>query len=588
MTRLSGLVLVLLACAAPRPAHADEPYVPPKEGDAPAAKNPMPLSKLAPAKPMFDACVYRYGVSTSNPQCQAFVNQGLGMYYSYVWIEAVRCFETALKHDPDCAYAWLMLHRSFEKWGGGSGTVTASPFQAAVGGLVHAKLPERVGKSPRDYALEMARKLMPKANHREQLLIQARLQEKGMWPDTPPEARRSKAQQSLDELLMLYEDDTEGWFWRAQIAGEGRQGTPGGAITPPQGASGNAAAVFYKALLKVDPLHPGANHELVHYFEAIRRPALGWPYAEGYIKSSPGMPHALHMQAHLAMRIGKWGPTTDWSAKAVELEKAYHKVQGVLPREDHQFSHHMETLTRSLVHDGRFAEAKKIKAEAEGYKYSYRPEWFRMAVTQKDWDGAQKIVDDMRSKGGRFDKTNPAYYAAVLAMEKGDLGRLSAEVDALRQAAQTRKSDRALEQKLLEVQGRQLCRTGQGEAGLKLLKKAVDATKNDYGHHAWGNGAVLMESWGIGALEAGAATAAEEAFQEALAHDAGSVRGALGMWAVCDRLGRADEAERYMKVAKRCWSKADAKDFDALKTDLAAKAARLPRPSLATEEDAGR
>ena len=40
----------------------------------------------------------------------------------------------------------------------------------------------------------------------------------------------------------------------------------------------------------------------------------------------------------------------------------------------------------------------------------------------------------------------------------------------------------------------------QGEAGLKLLKKAVDATKNDYAHHAWGNGSVLMEAWGVGAL----------------------------------------------------------------------------------------
>ena len=56
---------------------------------------------------------------------------------------------------------------------------------------------------------------------------------------------------------------------------------------------------------------------------------------------------------------------------------------------------------------------------------------------------------------------------------------------------------------------------------MKLLKKLVDATKNDFFHHAWGNGAVYMESWGIGALEAGSATDAEEAFQEALAHDAG-------------------------------------------------------------------
>src|SRR5262249_44745081 len=147
---------------------------------------------------------------------------------------------------------------------------------------------------------EMARKLMPRANHREQLLIQARLQERGMWPNTPPDARKKNAQASLDELLTLYEDDQEGWFWRAQIAD-----------------GSNAQAPIYKALLKVNPLHPGANHELVHFFEAIKRPALGWPYAEGYIKSSPGIPHAFHMQAHLAMRIGKWGPTTDWSARAV-------------------------------------------------------------------------------------------------------------------------------------------------------------------------------------------------------------------------------------------------------------------------------
>src|SRR5207248_2901617 len=201
MTRLSGLALVAVAAvisAGLRPplARADDPYTPPKDGEVAPAKDPMPLSKLAPAKPMFDACVYRYPVSTTDPRCQAFVNQGLGMYYSYVWIEAVRSFETALRHDPECAYAWLMLHRSLEKWGGGGGTVTAGPFAAAVGGLVHARLPERVGKSPRDYALEMARKLMPRANHREQLLIQARLQEKGMWPDTPPEQRRLKAQQS--------------------------------------------------------------------------------------------------------------------------------------------------------------------------------------------------------------------------------------------------------------------------------------------------------------------------------------------------------------------------------------------------------
>src|SRR5262249_7983819 len=155
-------------------------------------------------------------------------------------------FETALQHDPDCAYAWLMLHRSMEKWGRPGAVVPAGPFVGLLGGMVYGKLPDRIGKNVQEVALESARRLMPKSNQRGHLLIQARLQEKGMWPGVGPDDRRKKAQQSLDELLALYEDDEEGWFWRAQLAT--LDGT-------------NAAAVFYKALLKVNPLHPGANHE---------------------------------------------------------------------------------------------------------------------------------------------------------------------------------------------------------------------------------------------------------------------------------------------------------------------------------------
>src|SRR5262249_2977324 len=423
MTRLSGSLLVVLLIAlgtTPAAAWTDDPI---EIAPAPrlSTRTPdvpkMPLTGLTPAKPMFDACIYRYPVSTTNPQCQAYVDQGLGMYYSYVWMEAARAFETALSFDPDCAYAWLMLHRATtpDHYGRAGLLVSASPFQSVIGGEVFAKLPERVGKNTSDYALEMARKLMPRANHREQLLIQSRLQEKGIWPNTPPDQRTKLAAQTLDELLTLYEDDEEGWFWRASVA---------------DGPNGKAP--FYKALLRVNPLHPRANHEIVHLYEAIKRPALGWPHAEGYIKSSPGIPHAFHMQAHLATRIGKWGQTTDWSWKAIELEKAYHQYQGVSPGEDFQFSHHMETLTRGLVHDGRFAEAKQIKTEALGYGFQYRPEWFRMALAEKDWGEAEKYVDFFR----RRNKADGAYYAALMYLERGDTERAGAEVETLRQQSQ--------------------------------------------------------------------------------------------------------------------------------------------------------
>jgi tetratricopeptide (TPR) repeat protein len=567
MIRTAGcllLVVALLLCPRPDLTAADQ-APPPREkkteppAPAPAAQpsNKMPITGLAPARPMFDACIYKYSVSTTNPQCQAFVNQGLGMFYSYVWMEAARAFETALRHDPDCAYAWLMLHRSLDKWSKPGAVPPPAPYAAVLGGMSTASTPPRA-KNGQDYTLEMARQLMPKANHREQLLIQSRLQEKGMWPGVGPDDRRKKAMQSLDELLALHDDDEEGWFWRAQLA------KPDGAHTE---------AVFYKALLKVNPLHPGANHEFVHLFENIKRPALGWLYAENYIRSSPGIPHAYHMQAHLGMRIGKWGVTSDWSWRAIELQTEYHKYQGVTPGEDHQFNHHMETLTRSLVHDGRFADARKIKSMAEGYKYSFRPEWLRMAIAQGNWDEAEKQIEQLR----RTDKANGAYYAALVALDRGDAEQAGREVDTLRQAQQTKKNDKFLERRLWEVQGRHLCQKGDAEAGLKLLKKLVDATKNEFSHHSWGNGAVHMESWGVGALEGGNATEAEEAFQEALAHDAGSVRGALGLWALCERLGRTEEAARYLKLARRLWEKADSKDFETLRAAMAARAAKIPK-----------
>jgi len=131
---------------------------------------------------------------------------------------------------------------------------------------------------------------------------------------------------------------------------------------------------------------------------------------------------------------------------------------------------------------------------------------------------------------------------------------------------QTGKSNKQLEYRLWETQGLLLCQTGGVEGGLKLLWKTVERSKDDYGHHAWGNGAYFMEAWGTAALLGGQAETAEEAFLEALAHDPGSARAALGMEVLCERQGRSEEAARYAELAHRCWQRADA---NALETELA-------------------
>lgn len=487
-------------------------WLPAARADGPPAKpaeDKLPLSRLDPAKVLPDLCVLHYRVSTASPECQALFDQGLGFFYSYVWMEAARSFETAARRDPDCAMAWWGLSRALEKWRRGNHT----------------------------RALEKAQALLPRAADRERLLITARLQEKGLAAGVAPDQRRKAAVRTLDELLTLY-DDEEGWYARAQLSDGGADAVP-----------------YYKALLRLNPLHPGANHELVHFYEGYQRPALGWVYAENYIKSSPGIPHAFHMQAHLATRLGRWDKTSDRSARAIELERAYHKEMHVAPRQDDQFPHHLEILTLSLTHDGRFQEARQIETEARGYGYRFWLPWFRLHLAERDWDAARKLLDESRK--AQRDKQTAGYLAALLYLGQGDPGRARAEVEVLREAHQKNQGDRQLEYRLWETQGLLQCRTGDGDAGLKLLAKAAEQSKKDYSHHAWGNGAYYMEAWGVGALAAGRSDAAEEAFLEALAHDPGNVRAALGLQVLCERQGRTDEAGRYADLARRCWRRAD-------------------------------
>jgi tetratricopeptide (TPR) repeat protein len=500
---------------------------------------------LTPSKILPNLCLLKYRVTTNSPECQAFFDQGLGFFYSYVWMEASRSFETAAKHDPECAMAWWGLSRALERY----------------------------GKSGHNDALKKADELKTKASHREQLLIEARMLEKGLAPNAgDQDARKKKAVEKIDELLSLYDDDEEGWYYRAQLAVGGRL------------FGGQTAAVpFYKALLRVNPLHPGANHELVHYYENARRPALGWVYAEKYIESSPGIPHPFHMQAHLATRLGRWDRTSDRSARAIELQRAYHKEMGVTPREDTQFSHHLEILLRSLIHDGRFREARAIKQEAQSAGYRHTPHWCRLHLAEGDWDEVAKLVEQYR----KTDKNTASYYAALMYLKRGDLARAAAEVEVLQQAYSSKKNDRNLEQRLWETQGTLMCRTGSVDAGLKLLAKAVEKTKDSFAHHAWGDGAYYMEAWGIAALQAGKLDVAEEAFLEALAHDQGSARGAMGMQILCERQGRHDEAIRFAELARKFWSRAEVRAFDLefayLRKDYSARTVQRPEKKTTGE-----
>ncbi len=477
---------------------------------------PFPFSNLESAKQVKGLCLLRYRISTDSPKCQQFFDQGLAWFYSYAYAEAVRSFETAVRHDPKCAMAWWGLSRAMAKHHG-----TRRTFKQA---------------------LEKARELMPRASAREQMLVKARLQEYGLLPELKGKKRDTKykaAIGTLNDMLSIYPEDEEAWFYRGYLEVRASYGSA-------------SALPFYKALLKINPLHPGANHELVHFYERFRRPALGWTHALAYMKSSPKIPHAWHMQAHLAMRLGRWKHTTDWSTKAVELQEAHHKYQGVKPSSDSQFSHHLEILLISLTYDGRFQEADAVREKCRKYGFRHNLPWFQLHMAKREYDKAMTLAD---TAFGR-DETTRAYLRALVHFAKEDRKAALHETEVVRAAHEKKPKDQKLEKKYWTIDGIAKCRKGNVNEGLKQLKKLVDWSKDDYRAHSWGGGASYMLIWGKEALRAGRFDVAEEAFLEAIAHDPGNVYGCLGMQAICEVQDRKSEAKRFAEIAKRSWAKA--------------------------------
>lgn len=468
--------------------------------DSPAAKprlpTKLPLLGQAPAKLVPNLCLLRYRVSTNSPECQAHFDQGLAYYYSWVYEEAARSFETAALYDPDCAMAWWGLSRALERSSN--------------------KKPELVLQ-----ALEKARAKQGQASHSEQLLITAQLQlRKPVPPKSTPKAQKKAAEsqrlvaiRTIDELLSLYDDDEEGWYFRAQLAGGGVSSMP-----------------FYKALLRINPLHPGGTHELIHYYDDVNRPALAWPYSENYIKGSPGMPHAYHMQvAHLAMHLGRWDKVIEHAARG----------EG-------------DMLVPALIHMGRFVEARKL----ENRKSVNR---FYLHLAERNWNDAGEVLDALRAG----DKLEHGYLTALFYFKQDRPDLAAPFVEALRQALETvpekdtKQDRRQLENRLWETQGLLQCQQGDAQAGLHLLAKVVDRTMSTIAELKKANGAYYVETWGIAALRSGQDKVAELAFQEALTHESGSARAALGMQILCERQDRDEEAKRYRDRARRIWQWAD-------------------------------
>src|SRR5713226_41555 len=173
-------------------------------------------------------------VTTSSPEAQAFYNQGLAYLHSYVWIEAARSCNQALRSDPKLALAYVCLSRAY------SGLEDQGAAQSA---------------------LENAQSLAPNLSERERLRVSLRARQLEAINDILNSGKHQAYKAGIDGALTKYPDDAELWLLRGNAeeptaAGRGQRGLVG-------------AVAYYQGALTISPAHPVAEHYLVHAFDSI-------------------------------------------------------------------------------------------------------------------------------------------------------------------------------------------------------------------------------------------------------------------------------------------------------------------------------
>jgi len=221
--------------------------------------------------------------------------------YAFNHAEAIRAFEEAARIDPDCAICHWGVALAY-------GPNINWPMDSAAGAAAWT-------------ALQRAKELAPKANPREQALIQAL----GTRYASPPPADRASLDsayaRAMGELATRNPDDHE----IATLHAEALMDLRPWAYWKQDGSAEPGTEVILASLEKViaaDSTHPGACHFYIHAVEAVA-PAKAVACAERLAALMPGAGHLVHMPAHIYVRVGRYADAIERNEHATHADSVF-------------------------------------------------------------------------------------------------------------------------------------------------------------------------------------------------------------------------------------------------------------------------
>lgn len=486
-------------------------------------------------------------VTTQSKDAQAYYDQGVCYLHSYVWIEAARSFNEAIRLDPKLAMGYLGLSYAYS----GLNTTAAAVDAAAK-----------------------ARSLSQGLSGPEQARISIREKQLAATRDPGNLELLRSYRAAIDEALSRWPGDVQLWLLRgnaeeASAAGHGQHG-------------GESSIRFYQKALEVSKDNFAAHHFLTHSYENTGRIEEALKEGEAYARLAPAIPHAHHMYGHDLRRVGRMDEAIGEFRKAYDLETEYYKKEGVLAEFDWHHQHNLDLLSTSYQYLGQMKTAERLMRES-----------FSTPSTQASLDFNKKELPSFLLDRGRARDALEA--ATVLAGDRSEavsaighimashalmsLGRMPEASDqakmALSRAQGSQQLTALLVPYLQTLQGEFYLRTGQSEKGRSILKTVESQIRSEPGPDAWSQGLFALERIARFSREAGDWELAEFTADQMRQHDPYYAGTRYALAVVAEHKRDAITAANEFRLVSKYWEHAD-QDLPEL-AEARAKSAPAPQ-----------
>ena len=514
------------------------------------------------AFPLFNGLgSYTRTVTTNSPDAQRYFNQGLAFLHGFNHGAAIRSFQEAARHDPQCA----MAHWGIAYAHGPHINYPLVPAPAAEIAWKELTLARECAAAANATPVERAliealgaRYANPQPEDRTPLDLAFADAMRGVWKAYPADADVGTF---FAEAMM----DLRPWD----------QWTPEGQAQP----GTDEILATLDAVLQLNVNHPLANHLYIHAVEASPRPDRADAPAARLLALQPALAHNVHMPSHIDIRRGRWQKAVESNQKAVAADRRYYEITG--PREGllafySAHNQHMLSYAAMMVGQSELA-IRQIRDMVADLPKEFVKE-FALIV-----EGFHAMPLETLVRFGRWDEVlaEPENYAdympfsrafhhaarAIAFAAKGDTAAARKSQAIYLERAQLCPKEEVFGHSSVEailgvvtsmVEGEILLREGKQEAGFAALREAVkqeDTLKYDEPPD-WL--IPVRHSLGASLINAGRYAEAEQVYRDDLAR---LPENGWSLYGLAESLRKqkknADEAARTDARVKTEWATAD-------------------------------